>query len=542
MASEEISLLSYTSNINAGQSYTSNGVILGQYISLSVVLKADQDLVVNFEFSGDGTNYDYTISKSVAAGANSILDTPVLAKWTRIKITNASVTNTTYLRFHCYGTPSNSSLIAQISKIGNYNPTVNVDNIPLSSNDSLLQTPSNLKFNCIWQLLTPGNIYPVTYVQPNTALSSYSSDNSGTVTVSNQCMRFGNSITDLEYGLMWGSMVSYKSTQSITATFSFGFLQQTKTVGDEPTTQWIGLGNRSSNLPYNFCGFGFDSSYGNFNTDDYDNWGIIYMHAGTKSFIPHTSFNVDRCDGTYHLPIIDVSLMQLGRIRYTFTGFGAIVFSIFDTTNNNWQVVHIMQFANDTPETANFSIPGLQMILYQTADVSTPLSSNEYIKSASFAINVEGENNVIDIPLCYSGVAAADIGSPAVAPFTNIVTVRNNTTWYSITNTTCIKLAYLSFKCNGTAECHAFAYKNAVLGGSPTYSSPYSDISPSSFTMLSSFLGGYEIINTVLQPTEGYRIDMTNYNIILSPGESISIGMYSSAASVVNCSIGVYNI
>lgn len=118
---------SFSANLLAGQSYTSPKAILGQYVSISTLVKSDVEVLVTYQFSADGANWDYSIVKNFSASIGSWDSTGVLSKWTRIIIQNNDISNSTFLRVYSYASTASTALSARLTKIGNFSPEVAVD-------------------------------------------------------------------------------------------------------------------------------------------------------------------------------------------------------------------------------------------------------------------------------------------------------------------------------------------------------------------------------------------------------------------------------
>lgn len=531
MSSDNIPQLSYNGTLNGAEIYYSDPVILGQYISVSLLVAADQDLTITLQFSADGIHYDYSVSRNWLIGTNDLLIQPVTAKWTRLRITNNSLLATTYTRVITYGTPSNSSLVAQISKIGNLDPSVNVSNLPIGIFGDLSVAQTTPQVQHLFSQLVNGNIYPRTYVTPDQSINSFSSDSTGTVANINSCMEFGSGLSYGEFATIWGASSAYYPGQGLKAEFSFGFLQQAKAPTDAPTTQWIGIGNVSSNEPFDFVGFGFDSSYGDWDADEYNLWGAVYKNSNAVSteFIPHTLFNVDKADGTFVLPDIDVSKMQVGRIRIGHLGYSSIEWSIQNPTTGLWQVVHVINRCNSFLVDTNFQSPSMQMIAYQNTNGGTPASSGELIRCASFAIFLEGPKFENYQRAVFFGEAACDTG--LVPPYTNLLAVRCESTWYSLPNNVCIDIDSVSFAVNtATKDVDITIYKNSTIGGA--WDTTYNPRLPASSTYLGAVSNvGTPVFRQRISSTNYSIVDLTPYHIHLNPGENVAIVGTSTAAA-----------
>lgn len=546
MASDNVNLLSYATNLASAASYTTEKVLLSQYVSMNILIAADQNITAVLQFSSDGANWDYSVTKNYSAGENTYFTHPVVAKWTRLQITNIGPAPTTYLRVRVYGTPSNSSLNAIISKVGNVNPQVDIGNFPSSVFGEGLVVENMPWVQYIYNHMTDGNIFPPTYAIPYDSIDSFSSDNSGLVQQLESSLRFGNSMNQGAYATMWGDYLRYKAGQGVCGRFTFGFLQQTKSVGTAPTSQWIGIGNLDVAFePYDFMGFGFDSSYGDWNADGYDNWGIVYIQRGVKTFIHHSLFNVDKCDGNYILPAINVNYMQLGQVRFAYLGFGSLEWSLENPNTGKWQVVHRISRTNSVTSGTNFADPSMSLIIHQNRDGGTPSSNEEYISTASFGLFLEGHGHDVGITnqigyYGFTSLLASGVPPVLSDSYNNVISVRNDPTWYTANNHTPIDVIRMSVTVTGTKEIVVILFQNPTHTG-PAWVNSYSNHSPVSYSSTGSIQNGIPILIETLQKDSSVRIDLTNLHIHLNPNESVGIGAWSSANFDIYASLSCGN-
>jgi len=94
---------STTANINTGSSYTGSSFSTSKYNKITGILFADQDLTLSIEQSVDGSNWDevtdITYTASSTDGGYSV---EIVGLYARMKISNASGSNTTTLRAYCW--------------------------------------------------------------------------------------------------------------------------------------------------------------------------------------------------------------------------------------------------------------------------------------------------------------------------------------------------------------------------------------------------------------------------------------------------------
>jgi hypothetical protein len=110
-----------TSPLTAGSTYTGTSEQVF-YPSIGVAVKTDQDGTLYVDFSDDGTNWDSVLPTLVSAGTNEIHPFSSFRKYYRVRFTNTSASNQTYLRLssmQAFYTVPNSLLNSQIQQDAN---------------------------------------------------------------------------------------------------------------------------------------------------------------------------------------------------------------------------------------------------------------------------------------------------------------------------------------------------------------------------------------------------------------------------------------
>lgn len=90
-----------TTPLNAGQTYTGTGE-LNNHADVFCTVYTDQDATLYLEFSPDGTNWDSSVPVYVNAGLQERHVFVKGPRYFRVRLTNTSASNQTYLRLHCY--------------------------------------------------------------------------------------------------------------------------------------------------------------------------------------------------------------------------------------------------------------------------------------------------------------------------------------------------------------------------------------------------------------------------------------------------------
>jgi hypothetical protein len=87
--------------LNASTTFTGTSEDVASFPSLVVACKTDQDGQLFVDFSIDGTNWDSTLTFDVTADVNEVHRITITRRYFRVRFTNTSLSNQTYLRLQC---------------------------------------------------------------------------------------------------------------------------------------------------------------------------------------------------------------------------------------------------------------------------------------------------------------------------------------------------------------------------------------------------------------------------------------------------------
>jgi hypothetical protein len=541
MSSDNITLLQHTTNITAGFTITTEKVILGQYISFNCLASASEDLTVVFQFSGDGSNWDYSVTNQYPSGSNTIHSSPVVAKWLRLKITNIGIVDTTHCRVFVYGTPSNSSVLVQLQKIGNITPEVDVENLPFSTFGDLAISELTPIHQYVFERGTTGLMTTGAWKMPNPNFYSYATPGcTSTLDFTNGVVSTGTNLTLGEKLLLQGGSSRYKAGVGLVSRFTGAFVQGVKSSppNNGACTQYLGIGNSdiSTGVVSNFVGFGYaDPSLA---ASDSNSFGIIHINNSVRTFIPRTSWNVDRGDGTAILPSLDWSKLQVFQIQLQYLGGGNINFFIENVNTSKYELVHRLKLAG-TLTGSSLSNPSLGMLMFQEYEAgSIPVTLTDKISSASFLLARE-TSTFADV----NRVCSVSSKS-AVSAETLLISLRNDDTWYSAPNFSVFEIDLFSFSSDGTKPVIFNVYQNCTIGGVPVYSKPYPDLigvstdTAGTFTAIGS---GSLIFSFTLAKDDSKIINVATQHLKIYTNDVISITAQSAANSNVSCTASYHN-
>lgn len=535
MTSDNVQLLGYTTNITAGNTVYTEKVILGEYISLNCIPKADQSLTIIFQFSGDGTNWDYSVTNNVSTGSNTLISSPVVGKWLRLSIQNTSITDTTFLRIYVYGTPSNSSISAQIGKIGNLDPQVRVSNLPKGIFGELATIHPTPARQYIFTRGNSGLMSTSAWTLPYTDIKGYCSLAGTTLTVGNGVVRFGNGLTPgggpYNKAYLYGGAMRYRAGQGVEATFTAYFKQPSlmDIANDNPITQYVGIGSIDSGtndvLDGYFFGYG-DPTAGP--PDQATNFGIVYINNGVRVFYPRSSWNIDKADGNYLIDSLNFDYSNILRIEYEYLGYGVVKFSVVNPSDGQFYPVHKIDRLSQLEYPTNLSDPTVGFVMLTKFEAGAfPITTDMEIGVGSFNLSIQGSQ--VAPTERVGGVSTVTIPGAE----TMIVSIRCDTTFYSLQNNYPILIDFISAACEGTKTLLIKAYVNCTLT-TPSWTALNSSIAPISYdtagtiSVLGNCVGAFG-----LGKSDNMRLDLSPYEFTLFPGDLVTFTAQSTAASDV---------
>jgi len=233
---------------------------------------------------------------------------------------------------------------------------------------------------------------------------------------------------------------------------------------------------------------------------------------------------------------LDPTKLNVYFIQFQYLGAGAITLWIESDTTGKPVEAHTLHYANQNtvPSVEN---PNFHLMLHLLSDTST---TNLVASSASLAYFIEGKTRYTELqqPQFATGKQSKSSVTTEVA----LLTIRNKTTYNSLDNYLDIILESV----NAAIEASSAAnlgdirlVKDATLGGTPSYS----DISATDSiveidTAGTTVTGGKELFNFPLAGKNDREIiNLTDYDIIIAPGQTVTIAGSSANNATIDGSI-----
>jgi hypothetical protein len=540
MVNQVIDSSSTTTPLTSGSNFTSVGIDVSNYNTLSFIYSSDKTASLVIRYSNDGKNWD--LQKTISNLTNWTLQ-PIYGKFVSLILTNSSSSNMTFLRFYTYGVEACGVVETYLS--GNSpgsSTSVNISNLPKTAFGNVkvsspkFLTPykySNSNWNVSAVTFASGNIktgYESLKLQSNVLADAYGMCSDRSLLE----MRYPSRAGALTFARYLGGSTLYQSGTPLeirfTAIFDAGSYVQPLTGRDR---QFIGAGNvtdATTATPRNFLGVGFSGST---NGTTGSLFGIFYYRGSVETFVPQSSFNKDTLDGfgsskfTINTARINVFSIDIG-----YLGASNIDFKIL--YEGEWILFHRFQFPNTLTQTL-ISDPSLGMLIQVTPTIpaiGAPAAGTPLMANASYSTLLYGEYTYTD---SHSYERSTSILANTE---TNIIIIRNPPTHFSKVNSILVSPLLLSLSADGTKNVIFRIYQTdsaSITGAVWTQVNP--NYSPVEYSTVGTYTPGYKLFTIALGKAESSTLNMSQFDILQNGDTVWVITALSTGASDIFSSI-----
>ena len=270
--------------------------------------------------------------------------------------------------------------------------------------------------------------------------------------------------------------------------------------------------------------------------------GISHYVRGTPAHTAQTAWNGDKCDGSAGSSFTwNPALGTPAKIVIPYLGYGDITFWLQNPTTARWVLCHTIRYAN-TVATTQISNPSFYAMGFTANSGNT---TNVTMYCGSIGAFLSGERSFISNPKW-----CAKNNKSAITTETNILTLKNATTYNTVTNRGLIRISSIFFSSSAaTGIATADLIINATLGGTPAYTTINGTTADNGVTITSgNSITSYDTAGTTIAngtrifslsvdnpDTEG--ISLIEYDIIIAPSETLTLAATSSNTSQIGISI-----
>lgn len=284
--------------------------------------------------------------------------------------------------------------------------------------------------------------------------------------------------------------------------------------GTAGNTQIAGIGNTTDGFFFGYNGTEF---------------GILYRVGSSDTWIPQSSWNGNRMLGNERfIQTLDPQKGNVYQIQYQWLGFGAIRFYIEDNVSGSLELVHTIRYANENTVVSvnNPTFP------FYSESANTTNNTDIQIKIPSIGLFIEGQEtgagdtrNAID-------------NEKTISTETNILTIRNKSTYQSIANQVIVNPDFLTLASDGTKNVTVRIYANASLGGTPSYTDISTNTSVVDYDTAGTTVSGGTLLAVFeLAKADSLSQSFKEFNFLLYPGQTMTFAAVSAANNDVSVGI-----
>jgi len=534
-----------TANLAGGATYNSGILeLLPTYTQVQTNILADQDGTINIYWYSDsgGTDLLRTISIPYAAsGGYKTYAAPAgFGKYVKYTYTNGATPqgdfyySTTFLTHAQSGqllnleSPVNSKMVSALGRSvllgttegGNYYQNIS------SSDEGHLEISVQEPKSAFGEIVAV-EPFPLTQIDFVYGINTYTTiqavTGSGEVTNGNNLLNVHTTAaTSSSAQLSSLRYLKYRAGQGARGMYTAIF-----TTGAANSKQYAGLFTPSLN---NGFGFGYNGA----------TFGIWHINNGTPTHIPKSTWNNDVMDGTASEN--NKSGMNLTptygnvyKIVYQYLGFGNIRFYVENSVNGQFVLVHQIQYANSSAATS-LRQPSLSLLWRAE---NTTNNTDISVKAGSGALFIEGDRRLLG-----PSHGLDNNKSLTATTHTNLITLKNATTYNGVTNRAHIRLRTVSFAANtggaGSGIVTLKIIRNATLGGSPSYTTINGSTADGGVTITSgnsvvsydtagtTVTGGTVMFNSIIGVGNNAFEDLSELDLFAYPSDTITFSLTST--------------
>lgn len=356
----------------------------------------------------------------------------------------------------------------------------------------------------------------------NTNVGTATTANSATVDANTGRLRLQsgtNSAGSGIYSTVKG--VRSRAGNSVEARFTAAF-----TTGVASSTQIVGLGNASDGYFFGFNGTSF---------------GILYRNSITGSVVntwtAQTAWNGNR--------VLDQRTNKFGLTKTYFNEFKievAVNFVKFWVQDDNarWVLVHTIRGNNST---ASLQLQNPNIGFYAQS-INAGSTTNMILYVGHVGVFVNGSVQHL------GPIYASSNRKATVTTQTNILTIKNATTYNGVTNRSLIRIRHISVALESATDTGLLqVIKSTTLGGSPSYSAVSGTTADGGVTITSgqslasvdtagtTITGGTIVYAVAASRFSSGVVDVTDLGITVEPGTILTFAVTGDASATARVSV-----
>lgn len=317
-------------------------------------------------------------------------------------------------------------------------------------------------------------------------------------------------------------IAKYRTGQGMTARFTCAF-----TTGVASSTQIVGVGNSVDGVFFGYNGTTF---------------GLLHRNNSVDTWVARTAWNGDKADGTGASQFNwDPTKGNVCMVKYPFLGYGDIEFFVQDSNTGRFILVHVIKYANSSAS-VEFTNPSF-FFYAQALNAGNTTNLTVYVGSA--AIFISGVRS-------YTAPKwSMDSTKTAVTTETNIISIRNATTYNTVTNRALIRLNSISLSgTGGNNSIDTFRLKiGATVGGTPAFTAINGTTADNGVTITNgnavasydtagtTVTGGTYFFSASVANGTNTTIDLSPYDLFIAPGETMTLSGQATVSSSLSACV-----
>lgn len=486
---------STTTPLGIGATFTGTADSILVYKSVVLTVFTDVDSAANgvvFQFSQDGTNWDFIFNFSVIGNIAFSQTLQSLAPYFRIVYTNGSSAQTTFRLQVMYVASQNAP--NSTYPVSNVKATqVNVSS-PIDSFGDMAVTEK-----------TASSLMDFVY-NINSSIATSTVTGSGTITQANANASLNTAASAGTAELQSTTLTPYTTGVGVRV-----YITGVYNTGVAGTSQLIGAGSSTNGYFFGYTGTTF---------------AILHRNNSVDTYIPQSSWNVDTFDGNGESRItLNPQLGNVYSIKIQWLGYGAIRFFIESPFTGIPILVHVIRYPN-TATVPNLNKTGFYGLASLNNGVTATAMS---MKVGCVSIFLEGD--ILERP----GLKFAARNSTTVASSTlqSVLTIRNKSTFASTTNFTPIIVDLISLSTEGNKPVRFDVFRNPV--NVFTYTDVATNNSVIEFaTDVLTISTGVLIFSFYLGKADSKVVNISSELFFIYPGQNITFAALTSNATNEN--------
>lgn len=344
----------------------------------------------------------------------------------------------------------------------------------------------------------------------NTDIVTTSTTGSGAVTHSGQ-------FAVVASGAATSSSGKLNSNRTLEYNPGIGGLARFTTIFDEGVvgnTQISGIGTTTDGFFFGYNGTSF---------------GILHRVNSVDTWIPQEAWNGNKMLGNERLiQTLNAQKGNVYQIQYQWLGFGAVRFSIENSVSGHLEIVHTIRYANENVTTSinNPTLP------FCSESKNTTNATDIQMKIPSIGLFIEGQETSA------GETRNAINNTKSVTTLANVLTIRNKSTYQSITNQVIIQPDFLTAAADGTKNVTLKIIANAALGGTPSYTDIGTNTSVVDYdTAGTTITGGKLLAVFQLSKTGSISQNFREFDFTMQPGTTMTFAAESAGSNEVSVAI-----